>query len=337
MAGAEAKPEPLDDAETDRLFAPLEAYSHLVVAVSGGSDSICLMLLANQWRERCKAAPRLSVLTVDHGLRTQSRNEAEQVAGWARAVGLDHATLRWTKPKPMSGVQDAARRARYQLMSEWCAGNGAQGIVTGHTLDDQAETVMMRLARGSGVDGLSGMSQSSSEPWCVLRPLLTVTRARLQASLRAMNHSWIDDPGNDDEGFERIRVRKVLRDLQFLGLGADAIGLSARRLSRVRSALNHYVSELASRAVTLDDDGKVLIDLALLANAPEELQIRLLSDTIRQVGGHEYPRLAAVERIVEWICDGPGRAKTLGGCRISRRKREIVVAREPGRRANEPF
>lgn len=330
MAGAEHTSDPFDHTEIDLLFAGLKDFGHLALAVSGGSDSVALMVLAALWHERHRCAPGLSVLTVDHGLRDASADEALQVARWAARLGLPHATLVWQGDKPDAGVQDSARDARYNLMTAWCKQNGAEAIVTGHTRDDQAETVLMRLARGSGVDGLSGMAATSEGRWRVLRPLLSVPRARLRAHLEATGQVWIEDPSNEDVAFERIRVRKAL-DQHVLGLEVDAVALSARRMARARAALEHYSRRLADKAVSRDDSGKVLIDLACYLEAPEDMQVRLLQDIIKREGGQDFGRMAAIERLADWIKSGAGRARTLGGCRISRRKRFVVIAVEPGR------
>ena len=210
MPGADQAAIAVSEAEAGRLFSPLLSYDHLALAVSGGSDSVALMVLAARWVQSQADAPNVTVLTVDHGLRPASAEEAAQVGRWARALGLDHAILGWRGAKPSSGLQAAAREARYALMSDWCLEHGAAAIVTAHTANDQAETVMMRLARGSGVDGLAGMMRETLAPWPVLRPLLGVTRARLRAVLTAAGHDWIDDPSNDDTAFERIRMRQAL-------------------------------------------------------------------------------------------------------------------------------
>ena len=322
---------PLETIDIDHILADLKGFDHLALAVSGGSDSVALMVLAADWRGRTENAPRLSVLTVDHGLREGAAHEAEQVAQWAGKLGLEHVVLCWRGDKPETGVQEAAREARYVLMGDWCKRYGAEAIVTAHTQDDQAETVLMRLARGSGVDGLSGMPVDSAQPWRVMRPLLSISRCRLQAHLHAAGHAWIEDPSNEDVAFERIRVRKALEHGWF-DLEPQAVALSARRLERARSALVHYCDRLAKAAVSRDEKGRLLIDLVAFQAAPEELQVRLLQDAILQTGGREYARLAAIERLLEWIKGGSGRARTLGGCRISRRKRCLVIAVEPARR-----
>jgi tRNA(Ile)-lysidine synthetase-like protein len=236
---------PVTPDEADLLFKSLARFRHVAIAVSGGSDSVALMALARAWSQR-RGGPELTALTVDHRLRPASAAEAVEVAGWAGRMGLTHHTLVWDGLKPDHGIQEAARQARYGLLVHWCRANGADAVALAHTLEDQAETVLMRLARGSGVDGLSGMSAVSQlEGVALLRPLLAIRKARLQATLEALDQPWIEDPSNRDERFERVRVRRALGVLEELGVTAEAIGRSAGRLGSARAALD----EAAARAM----------------------------------------------------------------------------------------
>ncbi len=314
------------------LFAPLLKYDRLALAVSGGSDSIALMWLVHCWRQETAPPVRFEVLTVDHGLREGSAGEAAQVAAWAEAAGFDHQVLAWQGGKPASGVQDAARKARYDLMAKWCRAHDARAIVTGHTLDDQAETLIMRLARGSGVDGLAAMAPAARSPWPVLRPLLGVRRQALRDWLAGSGRVWIDDPSNDDPGFERVRVRRLLDRMAEDGIGAEAIALSAGRLHRARDALEHVTDDVWAAAAGSDDSGKLLLDRQLLAAAPLEIRLRVLQRALTRVGGQAHGQMAALERLERGLLqETGGGARTLGGCRVSLRKRHIVVARETGR------
>ncbi|NNE21252.1 MAG: tRNA lysidine(34) synthetase TilS [Rhizobiales bacterium] len=336
MPDALKAPMTIGAAEAGQLLAPLSAYDHVALAVSGGSDSVALMVLVAGWVKLCPGAPKVTVLTVDHGLRADAAGEAVTAGRWARALGLDHQTLQWQAARPASGLQAAARTARYELMSDWCLANRAQVIVTGHTADDQAETVLMRLARGSGVDGLAGMMAETVSPWPVVRPLLGITRARLRAVLAAAGHGWIDDPSNDDDEFERIRMRKALAGLEPLGLTAGAIALSARRLARAREALDLGARALMDDAFVCHQTGFGEIDLAAFMGAPEELRVRVLQRLVWQFGDHGLARMAALERVCDWIADGRGRARTVSGCRIVRRRHQLILGREAGRIGRAP-
>jgi tRNA(Ile)-lysidine synthase len=150
---------PVNDAEADQLFADLAAEPALVLAVSGGPDSTALMLLAARWAKRRKAAPRLCAVTIDHGLRREAKHEAAAVKRLATSLGVAHRTLRWSGPKPSTGLQEKARAARYLLLHAAAQRARARCVLTAHTLDDQAETVLFRMARGSGLAGLGAMAR----------------------------------------------------------------------------------------------------------------------------------------------------------------------------------
>ncbi len=199
---------PITDVEADAAFAGFARFDHVVLAVSGGPDSMALMVLAAEWQARvAHSATALSVATVDHGLRAESRREAEHVASEAKRLGLSHSILPWDGAKPRTGLPLAAREARYRLLEEHARsfGAGHVAIVTAHHLDDQAETLTMRLARGAGIDGLSGMRSErplyDDSPFVLVRPLLTIGKARLVATLAARGISYADDPSNGDQRY----------------------------------------------------------------------------------------------------------------------------------------
>jgi tRNA(Ile)-lysidine synthase len=322
------------EAEVDKLFSPLRGFRHLALAVSGGADSTALMLLAAQW----KGPVRFSVLTIDHGLRPESRSEAQHVSQWARGLGLAPRILRWKETKHASGLQARAREARYRLMAQWCARHDVQGVVTAHTLDDQAETLLMRLARGSGLDGLSAMAADTVIFGVrVLRPLLGVRRDRLRGLLAARGQAFFDDPSNENSAFERIRLRQAREQLKELGLTAQALGLAARRLARARKALELATEEAESSSVAYQAQGHAIVDLARLNSFPEEIRLRLLTRLLQRIGGDSNPpQLRETEALNEWLQAGRGQARTLGGCRVQRRSRSLIIGRECGRMSGEP-
>lgn len=322
-------------AHIDKLFAKLKRFRHLALAVSGGSDSTALMLLA----ARCKGPVKFSVLTVDHGLRPGSRKEALQVKTWAKAQGLAAHVLSWSGAKPKTSVQSSAREARYRLMAQWCAENDAEGVVTAHTIEDQAETLLMRLARGSGLDGLSAMAEESMVHGVrVLRPLLDVERRKLRAFLQTQGQAFFEDPSNANPAFERIRFRQAARLLQELGLESRALARSARRLARARRALDRATDELERCSVRHQAEGHAIVELASFMSAPEEIRLRVLSRLLERIGGaSEAARLSEIEALSAWIAEGSGRARTLGGCRVQKRARSLIVGRELGRMSAEPM
>lgn len=316
----------------------LGPHAHVVLAVSGGVDSTALMHLANAW-VRGRGGPMLSVATVDHGLRAGSAEEAAEVGRRATAIGLAQVTLTWEGDKPATGIQAAAREARYRLLARHLAERGATALATAHTEDDQAETVLMRLARGSGLDGLAGMAaQTELHGVTVLRPLLGVAKARLAAALTADGIGWIEDPSNERLEFERVRLRQARDALATAGLGAAALARSARRLARARGALEETVERaigagLGSGELTWSPLGYGEVAWPWLVSLPEEVRLRLLSRMIRLAGGQgAAPSLCALEGITiarDWRLPA---GATLGGAQLRPHGAgRMLVCRELGR------
>ncbi len=332
--GGDASSPVYADADIVRLFRPLEHYPEAILAVSGGPDSVALMVLAARW---CTLSARplgtLHVATVDHGLRQASAAEAEFVAELASRMGFAHTTLAWTGPKPRSGVQAAARMARYTLLSGLASANNCRAIVTAHTLDDQAETFMMRLARGSGLSGLSAMAPiARMMDVDIVRPLLGERKARLRRLLGATATPFIEDPSNEDAAFERVRMRRALARLGSSGIGPDQIALSAARLRRARAAIDSAARDMAAHALAVHPSGYAETDLSALAVAPEEIAIVLLEKVLRRLGGASPVRLARIEALADRlrVQTLPARV-TLGGCLMERKAGRLRIFREPGR------
>lgn len=338
----------LSAAVCDRCFEPFLSFDRIGLAVSGGSDSVALMLLASEWAARRQAAgqacPELVVLTVDHGLRPASGDEARQVCAWARDVGIPSETLVWTGPKPRKGLQDAAREARYRLLSGWArrAAGKRAAIAMAHHARDQAETVLMRLARGSGVDGLAAMRPvSDRDGIAVLRPLLDVGKQQITDLLLERGVAWIDDPSNESLAFERVRVRAVQASRQRLGLTDAALALTARRLARAVDALE----DATANAISQSASSQPFIGLGGFAlptepaSLSEEILIRLLDRVLRVCGGTplagvaQAPGLGSVERLAASLAapDFPG--ATLARCQLTWIRGRIVIHREAKRRA----
>ncbi len=333
-------PLPITDRELAALFAPLAPFALLILAVSGGADSVAMMHLIARWARAHPDSRRIVVATVDHGLRAPSRKEAEWVASEAHAIGLAHEVLNWEGAKPRTGIQDAARRARYRLLAElgWRLGGSApMAIVTAHTQDDQAETFLMRLARGSGLDGLTGMSASRivdrEAHGRLLRPLLGISGARLRATLKAHGLDWLEDPSNACDAFERVRVRKASADLEAIGLTNAKMALSARRLERAREALEAAASALqASAALNLHEGAYASLEAGVFQAAPEDVRLRVLSRLVCAFGGQpESVRLAKLESLIVRLATATFAGATLGGVLVARRADELCVFREPGR------
>ncbi len=324
------------------------------LAVSGGSDSMALMHLAAGWaRDR---GVTLWVVTVDHGLRPAAAQEAQQVAQAAAGLGLSHATLKWTGHDGQGNLQDAARRARLALFSRW---RGRVGhILLGHTADDQAETILMRLARGSGVEGLSGMAArrivadiappgdladapddapARSAGWPprearksgnfeILRPLLGLSRAQLREFLQDLGVGWVDDPSNDDLRFDRVRARKALALLAPLGVTPAGLNQTGARLARAREALDRRAHQVACAIVT-QEDGDLIFDRAGLQQTERDTQLRLLAAALKWVSSADYrPRAQPLEQAL--LAALARKSATLHGCLIHSGKTHLRVTRE---------
>ena len=322
---------PLTSSEARAAFASLSRFPRLALAVSGGSDSVALLHLIAHWRSESVAKPDVIVLTVDHGLRAGSREEAAMVARMAASLGLPHAILTWTRDgKQSGGLQACAREARYDLMVAYCHAHDIPALVTAHHLDDQAETFLMRLKRGSGLDGLASIPEESV--WsdiAVLRPLLDVPKARLVATLIEAGLGWAEDPSNSDPRFERARMRAGSNALAKLGLTPEALARSAQRLRRARVALDEAVEGFLAEHVAMSEAGYCLVARDALIAAPEELALRALTRMVTALGGRAKPlRLAKLEALLTAMRDSPGKTHTLGGCRLQPIGKRLGVFRE---------
>ena len=322
---------PISSSQSRGLFEPLAPFPHVALAVSGGPDSLALVLLAARWREARADGPKLSVLTVDHGLRSSAREEAEAVGRIASALGLDHAILTWEKPEPpAANLQARARIARYDLMAACCHARGIPALATAHTQDDQAETFLMRLKRGSGLDGLAAIPERGA--WAgvtILRPLLDVPKARLVATLDAAGLPYVTDPSNADPRFERARLRARASAFEAFGLTPEAIALSARRLRRAREALDAAARDFFARHGAMSAAGYATLDRKALTSAPQEIALRALAQTIAAIGGGEAPvQLAKLEALLAVLEANPDKAHTLGRCRLESVSGRLGVFRE---------
>jgi len=331
--GGEADGQPFTDGEIQALFQRLARYPRLALAASGGADSTALMLLIRRWPDvSLPAATQVTVLTVDHRLRDEARAEAGWVCALAAELGFAHRTLAWEDEKPKTGLQAAARAARYYLMTSFCKEHGIPAIVTAHNRDDQAETFVMRLARGSGVDGLAGMAAISQ--WRgidLLRPLLDVSRARLEDFLTSKSQSWLEDPSNRDDRYERVRIREALRAAEALGLSPETLTLAARRLGRARDTLEALTVDFLKSALTVHEAGFGEMAYSALLEAPDEIALRAVSRLCLAFGGGEAPpRLSRLEAAYGTLHEAPA-SLTLGGCHFALRSGRLVVSREYGR------
>ncbi|MFN4099051.1 MAG: tRNA lysidine(34) synthetase TilS [Pararhodobacter sp.] len=286
-------------------------FGRIGIAVSGGGDSVAALVLAVE----ALGAERVAAVTVDHGLRVEAAAEAAGVAALCARLGVAHDVLRWEGGAGGGNLMDRARSARLALIGGWAQG-GVGAVVLGHTLDDQAETLLMRLARGSGVDGLSGMvaeREAAGVRW--LRPFLGVTRAALREELTARGVAWVEDPSNADPRYLRVRARNALAALADLGIDAQGLAATARRMRRARQALEGATQRALDELVQADR-GTLRVDAAA-ASLSEEIRDRLFAHLLMDLSGAAYrPRHDELQRLIE---AGQG---TLTGC---------VLAPENGR------
>lgn len=335
----------LTTADARALFADLADHPALILAISGGPDSTALLVLAARWRSALKRGPRLVAVTIDHGLRAESRHEARAVKQLARSLKVEHRTLRWSGRKPTTGLQQAARHERYRLLAEAARKSGARHVLTAHTLDDQAETVLMRLTRGSGVSGLGAMARLSPVPGggdiALVRPLLELRKARLVATLRKAGVAFADDPSNRDPRFTRARLRAGMAGLEREGLKPERLALLARRVQRAEAALEAVV-DAAAGALTggaWPETGAVAFPLVPLARLPAEVVLRLIGRAIAWTGDEGPAELGKLES----LCAALGASlaassgsklfrRTLAGAVVTRAGDRIVVERAPSRR-----
>lgn len=330
------------DAFQTSLAELLEGRRRLALAVSGGSDSVALLLLAI----RCRGALGLELIcaTVDHQLRSEARAEAEGVAALCARYDIPHSVLTWSDQKPPGNLQAAARDARARLLRAWRRRLQTPVLALGHTQDDAAETLLMRLARGSGVDGLARMARrrldrepeavgsgAEEEPLQVIRPMLELRREALRDVCRAAGESWIEDPSNQDPQFLRSRARQALTALAPLGLSVERLSRTAVVLQRAREALERSTDALLSDAAQVDGDfGAAVLKLESFAAAPRELALRGLARVLEWVGAAAYPpRLEALEAALDAVLAGDEKRSLHGALLEPIGERRCVVCREP--------
>ena len=306
-------------------------FASLGLAVSGGGDSMALLHMTHTWLSTQQSQGALlevslHAVTVDHGLREEAAAEAAMVAQVCAGLGVSHEVLRWSWDG-QGNLQDAARRARYGLMADWARARGVDAIALGHTQDDQAETFLMRLARGSGVDGLAAMRtdwQAEGTRW--LRPLLAATRAELREYLVAQGVTWAEDPSNDDPRFDRVKARRAMAALADLGLDAPRLAGTAQHMTHAREVMERHAEQAARRLCRVKGGG-IAFDLVGLTEEPMETQLRLVALALVWVSGADYrPRLDALQEALTLAAFGDRR--TLHGCVIEGDLESLEIHRE---------
>jgi tRNA(Ile)-lysidine synthase len=309
------------------LLAELGSELKIALAVSGGSDSIAMLRMVLERH----AQNLISVLTVDHGLRAGSDAEAQQVSAWCAELGVAHAILKWEGPKPVTAIQAKARAARYDLMTAWCAANDVSILLTGHTADDQNETVLMRRQRTKSSKSLAGIwPERDWKGIRILRPVLNFSRLALRGHLQSIGQNWLDDPSNDNEKFERVRIRKALIGTQ-LQYGEEA-KLAQDLVKQDELAANMWMkAHLQIHAL-----GFVTLERAGFENLTLGVQDFVLLHILRLCGGGTGVELKERLALLAWVADAAPSRRVLGGALFMKRRREMIVGREPGRISSMP-
>lgn len=298
--GPEISVPPLDNAEFAALMrqcGPFEASPHIAVAVSGGADSMALLLLCQRWA--LNAGGKVTALTVDHGLRAESAHEAKQVQDWCLARRIDHHTLSWHPSHLHTSLQATAREARYRLLDGYCKEHNILHIVTAHHRNDQVETLFFRLARNSGLDGLASMSPASSLPSVrLLRPLLSISKERLAAVLVQSHQPWLDDPTNQDTRYTRNHLRKQLHQAKHYPAIAQRTMTVIDSFARIRCDMEHRSASALAATCSIFPAGYAVLETVPWQALPLELRLRILASLAATMAGeNQAPRLRQLERL----------------------------------------
>lgn len=325
LAAASTLPELSPDAAIHEFLHALNRPQRLLVAVSGGSDSLGLLLGLKSALETSSFPHRHSLVaaTVDHGLRPAAAEEARQVAALCADLGVPHLVMRWAGEKPQTGLSAAARHARYTLLAEAAKSLGATAIVTGHTLDDQIETVAMRGTRSSEEAlGLSGMAKATlyaGHIW-ILRPFLHTRRQGIRDSMTDMGHSWIDDPSNEDPHYERVRTRRALPFVD----PAWIDGSAGRRQTVSSQAADWLTAHAAASPGPV-----IVISCAGADGTTQEIRDHGLATLIAILGGKQHrPSSDSLARLTKALALGADFRLTLSGTLVLRRRNELFFVRE---------
>ncbi|APR98118.1 tRNA lysidine(34) synthetase TilS [Wolbachia endosymbiont of Folsomia candida] len=311
----------------------------IAVAVSGGIDSIVLLHLITNWTKK-KHHPLPIALTVDHGLRPESKQEANFVVNYAKKLGLESFILNWEKQDITGNVQLRAREARYKLLTEWCKSNNIRYLFVAHHKDDQAETFLLRLERGSGTDGLSSMHYKSfMNNVCILRPLLNFSRSNIEKYANFHQLKYVEDRSNKDLKYRRTLYRNLLKASDNQEILTERICLTALHMQRATKALMHYTRLAFSDCVTIHELGFIEIKLSRFHQLPEEIALRLLLYSIMVIGSKNYkPRYNSLififNKILQKDCDIN---HTLSECKIKKYGESILIIREASKIKEVPI
>lgn len=271
----------------------MQLTDRLAIAVSGGADSMCLALLAKQ------SHSNIIAIIVDHGLRTESNKEAKLVQKRLKALEINSEILKWDGKKPSSNIQEKAREARYNLLFEYCKKHKIKHLLVGHTKNDQAETVLMRILRGSGIDGIAGIKKLEKRKGItIVRPLLDFTRDEIVKTLKHYKVKWVEDPSNLNEKYERIRIRNLINSQKDASTWINRLSLLSSNANRARNFLDTEVSNFIKKHVKISNLGYVSFNVDEIENLHDEMKLRILSKLLLIVSGRKRrSRLSSLEKV----------------------------------------
>ncbi len=311
-------------------FASLKLTS-CGIAVSGGSDSMALLHILTDWESATK--PNLLVASINHGLRPESKSEVEFVKKICQEKKVEHVSLApaTNLSNTQGNLQHNARSERYKLLKNWAISKNLQCIFIGHTLDDQEENLLMRFFRGSGVDGLVSMEEIVlREGLLWIRPLLKSRKEDLRNYLRNNNYSWIDDPSNYDDKYQRVKIRKLLQQLKSRNLIASNFVKTAAHMLRASKLSKETAISNAKSLLSCDDVGKITFEAKKFFELFEDTQYRILAGIISWFSGNFYkPRFSQLENMNRKIINNRNLSgATLGGTVFKKKNGVVSVTRE---------
>ena len=335
-------PSPIGQA-LPQFFAKLDQWqkdfgSPMLIALSGGSDSMALCRMASHWAKVTGAT--LHTASIDHGLRPNSAADSAQAIAWARALGLSGEVVRLDERPAHGGLQAWARHARYQALASVARHLGAKLILVGHTWDDQVETVCWRLARQSGLDGLAGMAEVAINPFAQIeapnllgRPLLGLKRADLRAWLIHEGQDWLEDESNENLDFARIRTRKLVQDMAAQGVDLERIVRLAVIADALRSAQERATLDLLRRCRLTPVEAGWQLNATTFREAEPVLIERALGWLIYSLTQTDRPPEAEkLSRLLEGMLANPSQRRTLGGVSVAPKDDELLFSLAPIRR-----
>ena len=318
---------PLADSRVCDLFSRYVNHDRIALAVSGGRDSMALMYLVYRWKAHLALNIDIEVLTVNHNLRKAAEDECRFVHKITENYGFRHTVLSWKHGHIDTSIQEKARKARYKLMLDYVRGENINTILTAHTSDDNIETFIMRLAKGSGIDGLKSINEIRYEDGIqIQRPLLSLSRSLTTKILRSTGNEWVDDPTNDDESFERVKIRNNISSLSTFNISSNNLTKTIQRLARTHESISYFTNSVSEKLVELSELGHADIDFDKLSNYPEEIILRVIAKALTDINGGTVS-LSSLEAVIADLIK-TGRSKTLNGCQIIPKKNKYVIVRE---------